>query len=466
MIFNACFAAPDSWKRLSINDVCEKITSGGTPSRKHSEYFENGTVGWLKTKELNDDIIFSSEELITDTAVANSSAKLLPKGTILLAMYGATVGMLAILGKDMACNQACCALIPKQRFDRDYLFYQLLAHRNQVQSQAIGAAQQNLSGQQIKNFIFPFPEEKEQVNIGSILRSLDDRIALLRETNATLEAIAQALFKSWFIDFDPVKAKQQGQDPQGMDAATASLFPDRFEESELGLVPNGWRVCSVYDLAQYINGAAYRAFEPNSEQKGLPIIKISELKAGVTSQTGFSEINMPLKYKINTKDILFSWSGNPDTSIDVFVWPHSDAWLNQHIFRVVPNAEQERSFVLLTLKYLMPVFAEIARNKQTTGLGHVTVADLKRLKAVRPCNILLEKWNELVDPLIEQAFIVEQKAQTLVSIRDSMLPRLISGQLRVSDANIETVSKAFLPIEFSSDDLDLSNDELDVEAHL
>ena len=143
---------------------------------------------------------------------------------------------------------------------------------------------------------------------------------------------------------------------------------------------------------------------------------------------------MPLKYKINTKDILFSWSGNPDTSIDVFVWPHSEAWLNQHIFRVIPNTEQERSFVLLTLKYLMPVFAEIARNKQTTGLGHVTVADLKRLQVVRPCNILLEKWNELVDPLLERAFIVMQQAQTLASIRDTLLPRLISGQLRLPEA--------------------------------
>lgn len=309
------------------------------------------------------------------------------------------------------------------------------------------------------------PKMVEQLNIAEILDTLDDRIALLRETNSTLEAIAQALFKSWFVDFDPVRAKQEGREPEGMDADTAALFPDSFEESELGLVPKGWRVSFVYDLAQYINGAAYKAFEPNSEQKGLPIIKIAELKAGVTSQTGFSEINMPLKYKINTKDILFSWSGNPDTSIDVFVWPHSEAWLNQHIFRVIPNTGQERSFVLLMLKYLMPVFAEIARNKQTTGLGHVTVADLKRLQVALPCNKLLEKWNELVDPLLERAFIVMQQAQALASIRDTLLPRLISGQLRVSDANVETVREAFRHIKFSSD-LDLSNDEIGVEAHL
>ena len=199
-------------------------------------------------------------------------------------------------------------------------------------------------------------------------------------------------------------------------------------------MPKGWHISSVYDLAQYINGAAYRAFEPNAERKGLPIIKIAELKAGVTSLTGFSEVKIPLKYKINTKDILFSWSGNPDTSIDTFIWPHGEAWLNQHIFRVVPNTEQERSFVLLTLKYLKPVFAEIARNKQTTGLGHVTIADLKRLRVVQPCHVLLKRWNELVDPIIERAFNVEQQAQTLTSLRDTLLPRLISGQLRIPEA--------------------------------
>jgi len=273
-----------------------------------------------------------------------------------------------------------------------------------------------------------------QKEIAAFLGALDDRIALLRETNTTLEAIAQALFKSWFVDFDPVRAKKEGREPEGMDADTAALFPDSFEESQLGLVPKGWTISAVYDLAQYVNGAAYRAFEPNSERRGLPIIKIAELKAGVTSQTGFSDIKMPLKYKIDTRDILFSWSGNPDTSIDTFVWPHGEAWLNQHIFHVVPSADKDRSFVLLTLRYLNPVFAELARNKQTTGLGHVTVSDLKQLQVVLPGNSLLERWNEIVDPLLERAFTIEQKAQTLATLRDTLLPRLISGQLCLPDA--------------------------------
>jgi type I restriction enzyme S subunit len=187
-------------------------------------------------------------------------------------------------------------------------------------------------------------------------------------------------------------------------------------------------------LATYINGAAYKAFEPNAERRGLPIIKIAELKAGVTSQTAYSDVAMPEKYRIKTGDVLFSWSGNPDTSIDTFVWHNGEAWLNQHIFRVLPHTAKERSFVLQTLKHLRPVFAELARNKQTTGLGHVTVADMKRVLVVQPDTGVSEAFDLTVAPIHERIFENETQAQTLATLRDTLLPRLISGQLRLPDA--------------------------------
>jgi len=289
----------------------------------------------------------------------------------------------------------------------------------------------------LKSLPIPLPPLPIQHGIVGVLAALDDRIALLRETNATLEAIAQALFKSWFVDFDPVRAKQDGRAPEGMDEATAALFPDGFEESELGLVPNGWGTRPIYEFASYINGAAYKAFEPNSECRGLPIIKIAELKAGVTAQTAYSDISMPDKYLIATGDILFSWSGNPDTSIDTFVWQYDSAWLNQHIFRVIPNDPAERSFVLQTLRYLRPVFAELARNKQTTGLGHVTVADLKRLKVICPNKVASELFTATVAPIHWRIFENERQAQTLATLRDTLLPRLISGQLRLPEVEAQ-----------------------------
>ena len=283
----------------------------------------------------------------------------------------------------------------------------------------------------------PLPVQNE---IAELLGALDDRINLLRETNTTLEAIAQALFKSWFVDFDPVRAKQEGLAPAGIDEATAALFPDGFERSISPVVPKGWRVSPVYELANYVNGAAYKAFEPNAERIGLPIIKIAELKAGVTAQTAYSAVEMPQKYLIGTGDILFSWSGNPDTSIDTFVWPHEPAWLNQHIFRVLPNAKGERAFVLQLLRHLRPVFAELARNKQTTGLGHVTVADLKRLVVAKPNAEVLNAFDGITGPIQSRIFAIAQQAQTLATLRDTLLPRLISGQLRLPEIQAEVAA--------------------------
>ena len=281
------------------------------------------------------------------------------------------------------------------------------------------------------------PDLAAQRAIATVLSALDDRIALLRETNVTLEAIAQALVKSWFVDFDPVRAKQQGLVPVGIDEATAALFPDSFQESSLGPIPSGWQLSPVYEMATYINGAAYKAFDPNADRRGRPVIKIAELKSGVTAQTAFSAVEMHEKYLIRTGDILFSWSGNPDTSIDTFVWAHEAAWLNQHIFRVLPHTDTGRAFVLQLLRHLRPVFAELARNKQTTGLGHVTVADMKRLLVAKPKAEVPTAFDHVAAPIQSRIFANEQQAQTLATLRDTLLPRLIAGQLRLPEALVE-----------------------------
>jgi type I restriction enzyme S subunit len=278
------------------------------------------------------------------------------------------------------------------------------------------------------------PPIRTQRAIATVLGALDDKIDLNRRMNETLEETARALFRSWFVDFDPVRAKAEGRQPFGMDAATAALFPDGFEESELGDVPRGWRAVPVSELATYINGAAYSAFQPNDDRRGLPIIKIAELKAGVTAQTKFSDVAMHERYRIDRGEVLFSWSGNPDTSIDTFVWPHGPAWLNQHIFRVVTPSAEERSFVLAMLKSLRPVFAEIARNKQTTGLGHVTAADMRRLLVVRPDPGVVRAWHACGGPLLAKSFANDLESATLATLRDYLLPKLLSGEVRVRDA--------------------------------
>ncbi|MBL8694393.1 MAG: restriction endonuclease subunit S [Planctomycetes bacterium] len=153
-----CDLVPRDWSVLSVEEVCTRVTSGGTPSRTRPDFYQNGTWPWVKTQELRDTWIEETEEHITNEAVSSSSAKPLPPSTILLAMYGATVGQLGIIRRPMTCNQACCAMIvdPKKA-DFRYLYYLLRHCRTQLKSLATGAAQQNLSGVLIKSLRFPFP---------------------------------------------------------------------------------------------------------------------------------------------------------------------------------------------------------------------------------------------------------------------------------------------------------------------
>jgi type I restriction enzyme S subunit len=294
--------------------------------------------------------------------------------------------------------------------------------------------QTTLNLKEIRQLPIPWPPSEVRERIASTVGALDDKIELNRRMNETLEAMARALFKSWFVDFDPVRAKAEGRAPAGMDAATAALFPDGFEESELVEIPRGWQARALYDCATWVNGAAYRDFEFCAPDRGLPIIKIAELKAGITSQTRFTLTNPGDKYLIDTGDVLFSWSGNPDTSIDTFVWARGKGWLNQHIFKVITGSRHDRTFVLWLLRHLRPAFAEIARNKQTTGLGHVTAGDMKRLQVAVPPLSMLAAFDAVVGPLSDLMHTCEVESLTLARLRDALLPKLLSGELRVRDA--------------------------------
>jgi type I restriction enzyme S subunit len=276
------------------------------------------------------------------------------------------------------------------------------------------------------------PAIRTQKKIAKLLGLLDEQIENLSATNKTLADICQTVFKAWFINFEPIKVSSKLAKPTVGDSERNE---SRVESSAMGLQerPQNWLEYPLYDCAQFINGASYKAFGPNFERRGKPIIKISELKSGVTSQTAFSDASMADKYRIETGEILFSWSGNPDTSIDTFVWPHDEAWLNQHIFKVVPYAEEERSFVIELLRHLKPVFIELARNKQTTGLGHVTVANLKQLMVIKPDGSALRTFATVVGPIHKRMLLNDQKASALGTLRDTLLPRLMSGQITLED---------------------------------
>jgi len=183
------------WPRQAIRDLCRQVTSGGTPSRARPDYYVQSGVPWVKTQELRDRVIRDTLEHISRDALKASAAKVLPEGTVLVAMYGATAGQLGLLGRPMTCNQACCALIPDPgRCDGRYLFYSLLYERQRLRSLASGAAQQNLNVGTIGRLEIAVPPLDQQKRVVAILGGLDEQLDLNRRTSDTIQALVDAKF--------------------------------------------------------------------------------------------------------------------------------------------------------------------------------------------------------------------------------------------------------------------------------
>jgi type I restriction enzyme S subunit len=393
-------------------------------------------IKWLRAVDLNDSFVTDTSRCLSLKGYesAGKSALLFEPGTLAISKSG-TIGRLGILTDYMCGNRAVINIrVKKEVCDTFFIFYILRQLRSRITELAEGSVQKNLYISVLGNIEIPVPSLCEQREIGRTLIALDTRITSLRQSSEVLEALTKAIFKSWLVDFDPVRSKAEGREPDGMDAVTAALFPSEFQDSPLGQIPSGWEVAPLYGIAEFSNGAAYKDIHFSSNNEGLPVIKIAELKAGVTESTKFTTTYLAERFRIEQEEILFSWSGNPDTSIDTFIWDGGPAWLNQHIFRVRENGYVPRSWVYIQLKTLRSVFAEIARDKQTTGLGHVTVADMKRLLVCKPTDEIVLRFDEIAKPILARIAANQLAIRTLADLRDTLLPRLISGKLRVPEA--------------------------------
>lgn len=452
---------PSGWKLEKLVNITTKIGSGSTPRGGESAYLDERVEYTFVRSQNVFDFHFSPNQIkfISKSDADKLKGVHLQKEDVLLNITGdgVTFARACIVPEDIlpaAVNQHVSIIrVNKEKCLPGYLLAYLCLPqiKEYIANFNAGGSRRAITKGHIESFEVPIAPMHLQKYIQKVTFDFIDKIKLNTQTNQTLEAMAQALFKSWFIDFDPVKANMRGEQPVGMDAATAAQFPDKLVDAtqgsvnttsagctgttpEFGLVPDVWEEKALYDIANYINGAAYKKFQPNSNAQGLPIVKIAELKSGITEKTGFSTVNMPEKYKILNKDILFSWSGNPDTSIDTFVWSLEDAWLNQHIFKVIANTDLSRTFLLCLLKSMKPIFAEIARDKQTTGLGHVTIKDLKRLKVVMPSVDVLDAFNRQVNPIIDMQLCKKIQNQELEKIRETLLPKLLSGEFQLPEA--------------------------------
>ena len=302
---------------------------------------------------------------------------------------------------------------PRAAVSTEYLHYLLRSsnYRHHVVASATGSTVKHTAPSRICDFKFQLPPLSEQTQIASILSALDDRITLLRETNATLEAIAQALFKSWFVDFDPVRAKQEGRAPEGMSDATAALFPDSFEESELGLVPKGWRVAKFGDFVSRLSVG--KKFDQKSARTEGAVPILDQGKSGVI---GFHNEIPGVIANLDDPVVVFA---NHTCYMRLISFPFSA------IQNVLPFKGKE-------VDTIWAFYATKDRVKFSEYKGHWP--DFAIEKAVLPDCEVTKSFRKAVDPLVRRVRLNEMKTETLAALRDTLLPRLISGQLRLPEA--------------------------------
>jgi len=409
------------WNWIRLGDCCEKIGSGATPKGGKDAYLEVGPYRLIRSQNIyNDGFSPSGLVFISDEQAQKLDGVAVQQDDVLLNITGDSVARVCLaLAQYLPArvNQHVAIIRPSSKIlDSRFLRYFLASPYQQdlmLGLAGAGATRNALTKGMIEDFKVPYPSLATQSAISDVLSALDDRITLLRDTNATLEAIAQALFKSWFVDFDPVRAKVEGLDPEGMDAATAALFPNSFEESNLGLVPKGWLIGELQDLL-----VLQRGFDlPASERiaGAYPLIAAS-------GPSGTHHIAMAKGPGVVT--------GRSGVLGKVFLtledyWPLNTTLWVKKFNRATPCYAYE------LLKLLDFSSFNAGSAVPTLNRNHI-----HGLKYVLPPLELVQAYEDIARAIHLRVLENNRQVQTLTQLRDTLLPRLISGQLRLSETEV------------------------------
>lgn len=356
------------------------------------------------------------------------------EGDILLSVR-APIGKVNVANIKCAIGRGLAIIKPLRESDSRYIEFALRSLESNWHSiEGSGSVFGNATKQDLEQFSIPWPEEYERIRIAHILGTLDDKIDLNRRMNETLEQMARAIFKSWFVDFEPVRAKmsgrwKKGQSLPGLPAHLWDLFPDRLVPSELGEIPDGWKISDLHNVAHFLNGLPLQNYPPK-EGKGLPIIKISQLHSMNFLGADLASADIDPDFIVNNGDIIFSWSG----SLECVLWTGGKGALNQHLFKV-----SSQSFpvwlVYFWIHQHLPAFREIAAGKATT-MGHIQRHHLEEAKIISPPNFIMEKADELISPLWVKLIQQSYENSILSLLRNILLPKLISGQIDLDNFRI------------------------------
>ena len=377
-----------SYEVTTIESICSRVLSGGTPRRSVPEYYRGGCIPWLNTKEIDYNRIYKTENHITPLGLERSSAKWIAPNSVIVAMYGATAGKVAINKIPVTTNQACCNLeIDSRKADYNYVYYYLKWKYPELSNLASGAAQQNLNVGIIKAFPISLPPLEVQKVIGETLSCLDAKIDLNDRMNENLEKQAQAIFKSWFVDFEPFRDGE-------------------FVDSIIGSIPKGWKVEKLEDLVNIKYGKDHRSLSDGD----IPVYGSGGLIRYVSEAIYTSEsVLIPRKGTLNNVMLV----NHPFWSVDTMFYTE----INK------PNFDK---FLFQLLKR-----KDLASMNVGSAVPSMTVALLNQIRFVLPPDEILEHFERVTNPFYLKIENNRRQNQILAALRDTLLPKLMSGEIEV-----------------------------------
>jgi type I restriction enzyme S subunit len=436
------------WRTYRLLEV-GRIVTGKTP-KSGVPAFDGDDVPFMSPPD------FSGNKWITKTVRSISEAgaqsvkgSLIPPRSVLVTCIGSDMGKAAIAASRCVTNQQINAiLVEESRFCPEFVYYNLSLRKDEIRSLAGGSAQPILNKSAFGQIFLEAPSLEVQRKVSAALRPLDDRITLLRETNATLEAIAQTLFKSWFVDFDPVRAKMAGRTPEGMDEAMAALFPDSLDLAAAEPIPSGWMRSFFGDICSVTIGGLW-GNDDQEESELIPAISLRGVDLEHLRSNGYAP-DAPIRWvkasamekrRLSASQVLIASSGAGPCGRPLWAGgPFETMYGLPVIFsNFVKRLECGSEIRAL---YVDRLLAEMRESKEIwnfiNGTSIPNLDDkllLASKQVVMPPDLILEAFADVLRSIYCKLY--SGQAQTLATLRDTLLPRLISGQLRLPEAQAQ-----------------------------